>query len=63
MLGGIFMTLVEKLMELANNLSDEKLTELIDFAEQLKSKEEAETRNLIDNLMEDYDEALKELAK
>lgn len=57
------MTLVEKLMELANNLSDEKLTELIDFAEQLKSKEEAETRNLIDNLMEDYDEALKELAK
>lgn len=57
------MTLVEKLMELANSLSDERLTELINFAEQLKSKEEAETRNLIDNLMEDYDEALKELAK
>lgn len=57
------MTLVEKLMELANSLSNEKLTELIDFAEQLKSKEEVETRNLIDNLMEDYDEALKELAK
>lgn len=63
MLGGIYMTLVEKLMELANSLSDERLTELINFAEQLKSKEEAETRNLIDNLMEDYDEALKELAK
>lgn len=57
------MTLAEKLIDLANNLSDEKLSEVIDFAEYLKSKEEAETRNLIDNIIDDYDEALKELAK
>lgn len=57
------MTLAEKLIDLANNLSDEKLSEVIDFAEYLKSKEEAETKNLIDNIMDNYDEALKELAK
>ncbi len=57
------MTLAQKLIDLANNLSDEKLSEVIDFAEYLKSKEEAETKNLIDNIIDDYDEALKELAK
>lgn len=57
------MTLAQKLLDLANNLSDEKLSEVINFAEYLKSKEEAETKNLIDNIMDDYDEALKELAK
>lgn len=57
------MTLAEKLIDLANNLSDEKLSEVIDFAEYLKSKEEAETKDLIDNIMDNYAEALKELAK
>ena len=57
------MTLAQKLLDLANNLSDEKLSEVINFAEYLKSKEEAETKNLINNIMDDYDEALKELAK
>lgn len=57
------MTLAEKLIDLANNLSDEKLSEVIDFAEYLKSKEESETKNLINNIMDTYDEALKELAK
>ena len=57
------MTLAEKLIDLANNLSDEKLSEVIYFAEYLKSKEEAETKNFIDNIMDNYDEALKELAK
>lgn len=57
------MTLAQKLLDLANNLSDEKLSEVIDFAEYLKFKEEAETKNLIDNLMNKYDKALKELAR
>ena len=57
------MTLAQKLLHLANSLSDEKLSEVSNFDEYLKAKEEAETKNLIDNIMDDYDEALKELAK
>lgn len=57
------MTLAQKLIDLANNLSAEKLSKVIKFAEYLKFKEESETKNLIDNLMDEYNEALKELAK
>ena len=57
------MTLAEKLLQVVENISDEKLGEIIDFAEYLKEKEAKETKNIIDNLVNEYDEALKELAK
>lgn len=57
------MTLVEKLLEIIEDISDEKICEIIDFAEYLKAKELKENRSLIDSLVDEYDEALKELAK
>ena len=57
------MTLAEKLLQVVENISDEKLGEIIAFAEYLKEKEAKETKNIIDNLIDEYDEALKELAK
>lgn len=53
------MTLAQKLLEVIENISDEKLCEIIDFAEYLKEKELKESRSLIDSLVDDYDEALK----
>jgi hypothetical protein len=57
------MTLAQKLLEVIENISDEKLCEIIDFAEYLKNKELKENKSLIDSLVDEYDEALKELAK
>lgn len=57
------MTLAQKLLAVIENISEEKLNEIIDFAEYLKSKELKENKSLIDSLVDDYDEALKELAK
>lgn len=57
------MTLAQKLLEVIENISEEKLGEIIDFAEYLKEKELKENKSLIDSLVADYDEALKELAK
>lgn len=57
------MTLAEKLLEVIENISEEKLCEMIDFAEYLKEKELKETKALIDSLVDNYDETLKELAK
>lgn len=57
------MTLAQKLLEVIENISEEKLCEIIDFAEYLKEKELKENKSLIDSLVDDYDEALKELAK
>lgn len=57
------MTLAQKLLEVIENISEEKLCEIIDFAEYLKEKELRENKTLIDSLVNDYDEALKELAK
>ena len=57
------MTLAEKLLDIIEDISDEKICEIIDFAEYLKEKELKENRSLIDSLVDEYDEALKELAK
>lgn len=57
------MTLAEKLLQVVEDISDEKLSEIIDFAEYIKAKEEKETKELINNIVDKYDEALKELAK
>lgn len=57
------MTLAQKLLSVIEDISDEKLCEIIDFAEYLKAKELKENKSLIDSLVDEYDEALKELAK
>jgi hypothetical protein len=57
------MTLAQKLLEVIENISDEKLCEIIDFAEYLKTKELKDNKSLIDSLVDEYDEALTELAK
>ena len=57
------MSLAQKLLKVVENISDEKLCEIIDFAEYLKTKELNENKLLIDSIVEEYDEALKELAK
>ena len=57
------MTLAQKLLKVVENISDEKLCEIIDFAEYLKTKELNENKLLIESIVEEYDEALKELAK
>ena len=53
------MTLAEKLLEIIEDISDEKICEIIDFVEYLKAKELKENRSLIDSLVDEYDEALK----
>lgn len=57
------MTLAQKLLAVIEDISEEKLHEIIDFAEYLKQKEIKESKALIDSLISDYDEALTELAK
>lgn len=57
------MTLAQKLLEVIEDISDEKLNEIIDFAEYLREKELKENKSLIDALIDEYDEALRELAK
>ena len=57
------MSLAQKLLEVIDDISNEKLCEIIDFAEYLKAKELKENKSLIDSLVYEYDEALKELAK
>ncbi|WP_080658006.1 DUF2281 domain-containing protein [Clostridium butyricum] len=53
------MTLAQKLLQVIEDISDEKLYEIIDFSEYLKSKELKENKSLIDSLIYEYDEALK----
>lgn len=57
------MSLAEKLIEGFEQLSDEKKKEVIDFVEFLKIKEKKEKVELMDSLIDENQEALKELAK
>jgi hypothetical protein len=41
----------------------EKLIEIIDFAENIKENDFKETKNIVDSLIEEYDKALRELAR
>ena len=45
------MTLAQKLLQVIENISDERLCEIIDFAEYLKEKELKENKYLIDSLL------------
>jgi len=57
------MTLAEKLMDEFEKLTEEKKKEVIDFVEFIKIKEKREIENLMDTVIKENDEALKELAK
>lgn len=57
------MTLAEKLMKEFEQLTEEKKKEVIDFVEFVKAKEQKEFVNLMDSVIAENKEALKELAK
>lgn len=57
------MTLAEKLMGQFEQLTEEKQKEVIDFVEFIKAKEQKEIENLMDAVITENIEALKELAK
>ena len=57
------MTLAEKLIGEFEQLSEEKKLEVIDFIEFIKSKEQKRIEALMDTIIEENSEALKELAK
>ena len=57
------MTLAEKLMGEFDKLTEENNKEVIDFIEFIKIKEKKEVENLMDTIIAENNEALKELAK
>lgn len=57
------MTLAEKLIGEFEKLTEEKKKEVIDFVEFIKTKEKREIENLMDTVIAENNEALKELAK
>ncbi len=57
------MTLAQKLIELSNDMSEDMFSEVIDFAEYLKGKNNKEHKKLFDEFIKENDIALKELAK
>lgn len=57
------MTLAEKLMMEFEQLTEEKQKQVIVFIEFIKVKEQREIEDLMDDLIAENNEALKELAK
>lgn len=57
------MTLAEKLIYEFEQLSESKKIEVIDFVEFVKRKEQMELEELMDTVIDENKEALKELAK
>lgn len=57
------MTLAEKLLDIVKDIPQDRLTEIIDFAEFIKEKENKKTLDIIDQVFIENDEALRELAK
>lgn len=57
------MTLAEKLIGQFEQLTEEKQKEVIDFVEFIRIKEQREIENLMDTVITENIEALKELAK
>lgn len=57
------MTLAERLIKEFEDLSDEKKKEVIDFVGYIKAKEQKEIENLMDAIIVENKDALKELAK
>lgn len=57
------MTLAQKLVNEFETLTDNQKMEVIDFVEFLKQKNEKMIENLMDEVIFENEEALKELAK
>ena len=57
------MSLTKQLLEIIKDMPPEKLIEIIDFAENIKEIDFKETKNIVDSLIEEYDKALRELAR
>ncbi len=57
------MTLSERLLEEFESLNENHKSEVIDFVEFLKSREDKKIDNLMDDIINNNIEALKELAK
>lgn len=57
------MALVDKLLKDFEELPDDRKREIIDFVEFIKMKEKRIKENLMDSIIDENDEALKELAK
>ena len=57
------MSLAQKLVKDFEQLSEDKKKEVIDFVEFLKIKERKEKIELMDSIIDENEEALKELAK
>ncbi|MDP4183460.1 MAG: hypothetical protein Q8942_20525 [Bacillota bacterium] len=57
------MSLAEKLIKDFEQLSEDKKKEVIDFVEFLKIRERKEKLELMDSVIDENEEALKELAK
>jgi hypothetical protein len=58
-----YMTLAEKLIKEFEQLTEERKKEVIDFVEFVKAKEQKEIETLMDSVISENKEALKELAK
>lgn len=57
------MTLAEKLVVEFEQLTEEKQREVINFIEFIKVKEQKEIENLMDTVIAENNEALRELSK
>ena len=57
------MSLTKQFLEIIKDMPPEKLIEIIDFAENIKENDFKETKNIVDSLIEEYDKALRELAR
>ncbi|MCD5414079.1 MAG: hypothetical protein LR001_03615 [Clostridiales bacterium] len=57
------MSLARDLLENFNGLSDEKKKEVINFVEFLKAKEQNKLEILMDEIIEENQETLRELSK
>ena len=57
------MSLAQDLIKNFNELSDDKKKEVIDFVEFLKSRTQKNLEKVMDEIIEDNQEALEELSK
>lgn len=60
---GNYMRLVEILVQESEKLPDEKKKEVIDFVEFLKQKDRKDKQALMDSIIDENLQSLKELAK
>lgn len=57
------MSLEERLIKLSKDMPDDMLSEIINFAEYIKYKNDKEQRDVVDKFIKENEVALRELAK